>query len=105
MRATETVQWIAVTTDRDRLGNETANEAAPRDVLALVAAHSSSESTDPRSPAVLVGKALYLLDATIEPGPSDQFIVRGETYEVEGEAARWGSFGVEVAIKRAGARP
>ena len=105
MRDAETVQWVAVTTTRDRLGNETTAEADPVDVTALVAGRSSSENVDPKSPAVIVGKTLYILDPIVEPGPSDWFTVRGERYEVDGESIRWGSSGVEVAISRTGGRP
>lgn len=105
MRDAETVQWVAVTTTRDRLGNETTTDAAPVDVQALVAARGTSENADSQAPSVLVGKTLYLLDATIEPGPSDWFTIRGQRYDVEGESHRWGSAGVEVAVTRAGDRP
>lgn len=104
MRDAETVTWTRVTTTRDPLGNETTTTTT-HDVPALIAGRSSSENTDTRNPAVIVGKTLYILDPTVEPTASDRFTVRGEEYEVEGEAHRWGSSGVEVAITRAGQRP
>lgn len=105
MHDAETVQWIAVTTTDDGLGNETTTEADPVATLALVAALSAVEAQDSRTPAVIVGKTLYLLDPSIEPTASDAFIVRGARYEVEGEAHRWGSSGTEVSVKRTEARP
>lgn len=104
MHDAEDVSWVSVITDTDELGNSTTTEASPVTVSALVAARSTSENQDPRSPAVLVGKTLYLLGVAAEPGPSDWFIVRGQRYEVEGESHRWGSAGVEVAVTRAAVR-
>lgn len=97
----ETVQWVAVTVTEDRLSNVSREEADPVDVRALVAGRSSTESTSSRQPSVLTGKTLYLLDVDTEPSPDDWFIVRGDRYEVEGEAHRWGDMGVEVAVTRA----
>lgn len=105
MHDAETVQWTAVTTTDAGLGNTTTNEASAVPLLALVAGRSSSENADSRAPAVLVGLTLYLLDTSIEPGPSDWFTVRGERCEVEGQPFRWGSAGVEVAVTRTGVRP
>jgi hypothetical protein len=102
----ETVTWYATTTATDDLGNTTTSEAAGVELQALVAARSSSENTGrPDEPALLVGKTLYLLNAAIEPGPSDSFEIRGERYDVVGEPHRWGSMGVEVAVARAGGLP
>lgn len=103
--ATETVSWVAVTTSDDGLGNETTTEASPVSMLAFVAARSADESHDSRTPSVIVGKTLYLPSSAVEPSASDWFTIRGERYEVDGEAHRWGSAGVEVAVKRAEARP
>jgi hypothetical protein len=65
----------------------------------------SSEGTDSRSPAVLIGGTLYIFDLDVVPGASDYFTVRGDRYDVEGQAHRWGQMGVEVAVIRAEARP
>lgn len=105
MQSAETVSWVSVTTTDLGYGNFETTEAAPVALLALVAARTSSENFDPRAPAVIVGKTLYLLDVTVEPGASDWFTVRGERYEVEGEAHRWGTKGVEVAVVRAEPNP
>lgn len=101
----ESVSYVAVTTADDGLGNVTYTEAAPVELLALVAGRTSVESTDSRRPAVLSGYALYLLDTDVVPGASDWFTVRGARWDVEGEAVRWGSMGVEVAVSRAAAQP
>jgi hypothetical protein len=105
MLNTETVSYVAVTTIDDDLGNVTPTEAAPVSVTALVAGRSNAESTDTRTPAVLVGLTLYFFNTAIVPGASDWFTVRGARYEVEGQAHRWGSMGVEVAVTRASAQP
>lgn len=105
MHDAETVSWVAVTTTVDELGNSTTSDAEAVEVLALVAARSSNENADSRQPAVIVGKTLYLLDSSAEPGPSDWFTIRGDRYEVEGEPHRWGSSGVEVAVTKAAPRP
>jgi hypothetical protein len=101
----ETVQWIAVTVDTDELSVVTRAEADPVPVLAMVAGRSAAESSGARTPAVITGKTLYLLDIATEPSEHDAFIVRGDRYEVEGEAHRWGDQGVEVAVVRAEQQP
>lgn len=105
MQDAESVSYVAVTTVDDGLGNETYTPAAAVPMSALVAGRSSIEATDPTQPSVLTGLTLYLLDTTVVPGASDWFTVRGERWDVEGQAVRWGSMGVEVAVKRAGLRP
>jgi hypothetical protein len=98
----ETVVWTPkVRVDQDN-GDYALTDGRPVRLQALVAARTNVESVGQNSPGVVVGKSLYLLDAVTEPGPSDTFQVRGQTYEVVGEAHRWGSGGVEVAIQRAG---
>ena len=105
MADAETVQWVSVTSVTDELSTITRSEAAAVPVAALVAAAGSSEQTDPDRAPVVTGKTLYLLDPGVVPGASDWFTIRGERYEVVGEAHRWGSYGVEVTVKRAEARP
>lgn len=100
MQAAETVLWVAVTTTTDDLSNTTIDEAAPVPLTALVAARSTAEGSNPRAPGVITGKTLYLLDAVQEPSPDDWFTVRGDRYDVEGEAHRWGDMGIEVAVTR-----
>ena len=105
----EDVSWVSVTTTTDIYGNSTTTEAAPVTVRAMVAARagvrSSSENFDSQEAALIVGKTLYLIDVTVEPGASDWFTVRGERYEVEGEPHRWGQEGVVVALKRGDVAP
>lgn len=101
MRDAETVQWIAVTTtDDDELGNSTETPAAPVSVTALVAGRASSETVANDQPAVITSLTLYVLDASITPGASDRFTVRGQTYEVDGVPKFWGASGIEVAVTR-----
>lgn len=99
----ESVVWFATTTTEDDLGNTTPSEAPGVTLRALVAGRSSSENTGrPDQPGLLVGKTLYLLGTSAEPGPSDSFEIRGNRYDVVGEPHRWGSMGVEVSVQRAG---
>lgn len=97
---TEIVQWVAITTTRNRLGDGTEAEASPVPVEATVSDAGSSESDDPDDPQVIIRKKLHLLGVAADPGPSDRFIVRGHTYDVDGEPHRWGSMGVELVIAR-----
>ncbi len=103
--AAEPVTHVAVTETRDRYGNTTRTEAAPATLSALVAGRSTDESADPRSPRLIVGLTLYLLDTSVVPGVADYFVVRGWRYEVDGEAHRWADMGVEVPVKRTGTAP
>jgi hypothetical protein len=108
MHDAESVSWVSVTTATDVYGNATTTEAAPVELMALVAGRLSAATTeafDSREPGIIVGKTLYLLDATVEPGASDWFTVRGERYEVVGEPHRWGTSGVVVSVKRADVAP
>lgn len=101
----ETVVWTPSTTETDKYGDGTEADGRSRKLQAVVAARSSSESAGSEGPGVLVGESLYILSPRYVPGPSDRILVRGQTYEVVGEAHRWGSAGVEVAIQRTGAKP
>lgn len=101
----ETVVWHPVTTEKDQYGDADGTDGTPVTLTALVAARSATESVDPNTPGVIVGKQLYLLDAPSEPGASDWFEVRGKRYEVDGEAHRWTGTEVEVAVKYAGDLP
>jgi hypothetical protein len=106
--STEIVSWVSVTTATDIYGNSTTTEAAPVELVALVAGRLSaatSESFDSREPGVIVGKTLYLLDTSVEPSASDWFTIRGERYDVIGEPHRWGDTGVVVSLKRADVAP
>jgi hypothetical protein len=105
MQAQETVSWVAVTATTDTYGNTSVVEAAAVDVEALVAPvngqRSSVESVDANDPHTVTRWTLYLLDPTIQPGPSDWFTVRGARYEVDGQSFAWGSKGVELIVRRA----
>lgn len=96
----ETVEWVAVTTTSDELGNSTTTPAAAVEVSALVASGQSSERVDNQSADVVTSLVLYVLDPSISPGASDRFNVRGKAYEVEGVPKVWGSSGFEVAVTR-----
>lgn len=105
MRDLETVQWVAVTTEADdELGNSSTESAAPVPVPALVAGRATSESNDNEQPDVITSLTLYVLDGSITPGASDQFIVRGKAYEVDGVPKFWGASGVELVVTRTEAR-
>jgi head-tail adaptor len=105
MLAAEPVQWIAVTTTDDDLGDDTETAAEPVELMAVVAGRSSDETADNNQPGVITALTLYLRGTDVVPSASDRFIVRGRLHQVDGEAHRWGRTGVEVPIKRTGARP
>lgn len=96
----ETVTWIPATTAVDDYGDGTATDGTSRKLQALVAGRTNTENAGTDAPGVIVGKSLYIIGTRYVPGPSDRLVVRGVSYEVTGEAHRWGSSGVEVAIKR-----
>lgn len=102
MRDAEEVLWVAVTSTEDELSNVTTVDADAVPLLALVAGRSSIEGSSSRTPGVIVGKTLYLLNTTVVPSVDDWFLVRGQRYDVEGEAHAWGDMGVEVAVTRVG---
>lgn len=70
----------------------------------LVAPRRGTEDGTDLRQAVIVGLTAYLPKGTVI-GPRDQVIVRGDTYEVEGEPGDWRqsplALGVEVALTRA----
>lgn len=100
----ETVTWNPATTATDDYGNVTATAGRARTLQAMFATRTDIELQDPNSPAVNLTKSLYLFDTSVVPGSSDQFVIRGETYDVVGEAHRWGSMGVEVIVQRSEGR-
>lgn len=100
MQDAETVVWTPTTTVKDDYGNVTPTPGTPVPVQALVAARLSTENQSSNAAGVITGKYLYILDMIDEPGPADTFLVRGKTYQVVGEAHRWGTFGVQVAVQR-----
>lgn len=94
-----TVDHVAVTITRDKLGNETREEWPAGQVCVLFAPRSSTERPDPSTPAVITGATLYGPPGWVV-GTDDYFLVNGERWAVEGEAGGWGSMGTEVAITR-----
>lgn len=98
----ETVVWHPVSVARGDDGEGTETDGAPKKLTALVAGRGEQENAGNSAPGVIVGKQLYLLDAKVEPGPSDWFEVRGKRYEVEGEAHRWSGTCIEVAVRYVG---
>lgn len=105
MMDAEPVVWTPITTTRDHLSDVTETRGAPAEVLALIADGGSDEPTSARQADVVTSKKLYLLDVSIQPTASDEFVLRGETYRVDGDPHRWGASGVEVTVRRAAARP
>lgn len=92
--------------DPDRYGNPTHTWAAGVDVAGCaVAPRSSDEPAETGRQAVITGLTVYMPPDT-EVGPNDRLIVRGVTYEVEGEPGDWRHPfsgwrpGVEVAVSR-----
>lgn len=100
-----------VTTD-DGLGNTTETVTDAALAWALVSPRSSSERTDPRSPAVITAATIYGPFAT--PINADDILIVSDhspsmdgTWQVEGRSGDWslGDWrpGFEVAVKRASA--
>jgi hypothetical protein len=86
----ESVEWLAFTSgDVDAHGNTSEGYADPVTLDGFgFDPGSSSEPREPGSDRVIVEPTLYgPYDAPF--GPRDRVIVRGLTYEVEGEVRRW----------------
>lgn len=105
MRGNATVEHIAVTSTKDKYGDVTTTKADPVAVpRAVFAPRSSTERSDPRAPAVIVGGTLYLKNVAVSS--LDEFTIDGIPYTVEGDPGHWVSpftgrdFGYEVAVKR-----
>lgn len=111
MLANCTVLQRTTTTTTDDLGDSTTVTTEAAWEWALIAPRSSTERTDPRTPAVISAATLY--------GPfgmavdsDDVLIVSGHSpsmdgeWEVDGRAGDWSlngwNPGLEVAVKRAG---
>lgn len=104
----ETVTVLARTqTGVDRYGKPVYGWPGPGVEVAgcAVAPRSSEEPTEVGRQAVITGLQVYLPPGT-EIAPSDRLVVRGETFEVEGDAGEWRNpysdvwRGVEVACSR-----
>lgn len=111
MLANCTASVIAVETDTDDLGNSTVETFETVLAWALIAPRTSSERTDPRSPAVVTAATLYgpfgvAIDA------DDLVVIAGHSatfdgeWQVEGMPGQWSlngwTPGFEVALTRAG---
>ncbi|HJR88823.1 MAG TPA: hypothetical protein VJ782_01520 [Aeromicrobium sp.] len=111
----EIVSVLTTVTTTDDDGNSTTETAEVSWGPCGIAPRYASESVDPHSPAVVVGKTIYgpatFADGTIpaELNADDQLLIGGDLYAVDGEAGDWQSPftgwhpGLEVAVKRAGA--
>jgi hypothetical protein len=106
-----TVTVVSTTTTTDDYGNSTTDTIEKTLDWALISPRSSAERSDPHSPAVITGAALYApFDTAIDA--DDTLIVANHspamdgTWQVDGMAGAWSlnewKAGVEVALKRAG---
>lgn len=99
-----TVTLVTVTITEDPLGNKTeTTTTADYDQVRFVP-RSSTERTDPRSPAVITGAQLvrrgeFPAEAADRIEITDQHDQIDGTWQVEGQVGRWAT-GVECAIKR-----
>lgn len=89
------LRWVEGATDG--WGDASSSWAEPVELVAVVAprltgAGSGSRESDPAGYANRVISDLTLFTPPgLEVGPKDRFVVRGRTYEVEGEAFDWRS--------------
>lgn len=104
----ETVVILSTTTTTDDYGNTSTEVVQFFWEPCAVAPRTPNERSALLGPAVIVGLTVYgppidVLDIDAD----DQFVVRGEVYEVDGDAGDWRNPftgwhpGLEVAIKRA----
>lgn len=106
-----TVTVVSTTTTTDDNGDSTTTTTQAVLEWALIAPRSSTERTDPHSPAVITGAALYApFDTVID---SDDTVIVADhspamngTWQVEGDPGAWSlnswQPGTEIALKRAG---
>ncbi len=112
MLSNATVSLISVVTTTDDLGDSALETVETVLEWALVSPRSSSERTDPRSPAVLTAATIYGPFATAI-NADDLLVVFDHSpsmdgeWQVEGRSGDWslGDWkpGFEVAVKRASA--
>ena len=82
------------------------DDTTTEDVAHVAVAPGSSDENNDRRSGTVVGLTLYLPPGT-DIDAADRVIVRGDTYEVDGDAGDWRSPftgwrpGIEVAIKKA----
>lgn len=94
------VTVVRVTTTTDAYGDSVTTESRTEIPGCLFAPRSSTDRTDPRTPAVLSGATVYTGSGGSIIDSDDKLIVNGRTYAVEGDPGAWGSEGVEVAVSR-----
>lgn len=106
-------EWITVmstTTTRDEYGDAVTESTQFEWGPCAVAPRYATESTDPRTAPVVVGKTVYGPTPPTPLDSDDVLLIDGLAYEIDGEPGKWRSPftgwepGVEVAVKRA-ARP
>ena len=102
-----TVTVRSVVTSTDSYGDSTTETVETSWGPCAVAPRYATESVDPRSAPVIVGKTVF--GPAIDLDSDDQLIIDGLTYEVDGLPGEWVSPftgwapGVEVPVKRTGA--
>jgi hypothetical protein len=101
----EQIVWHPVSNTRDQYNDGTETDGTPVTLTALVGSRSFLENADANSAGVVMVKDVYILDATAEPGASDWFEIRGQRYEMQGQAHRWSGSQVEVIVKYVGDLP
>lgn len=95
---TETVQVVR-TASRDRYGDPTGADQPPRPLDGCLVAPGSSVENNDHANQISSTVTLYTpVDADIRP--TDRIIVRGLTYEVDGESQQWGNQGLVINLRR-----
>ena len=104
----ETITRLRAGTATDRYTNEIKDWTDPEELEidnVAVAPRQSSEDTAAGREGVIIGLTLYA-PAGSDIEAVDRVVVRGETYEVDGEIAEWTNpyssvaRGVEINVKR-----
>lgn len=95
-----TITLQSVTTTTDAYGDVTETTTSTDIDNCLFAPRSSTERTDPSTPAVIDGGAVYLPYGSPAIASTDRLVINGDTWTVEGMPGVWGTAGVEVAVKR-----
>lgn len=95
-----TVTLETVTSTTDAYGDTTETVSTTDIPGCLFAPRSSSERTDPSTPAVIDGGSVYMPYGVPSIGSVDRLLINGEAWSVEGIPGVWGTAGVEVAVKR-----
>lgn len=97
----------STTTTDDELGNSTTVTVESQWGPCGVAPRYALESTDSRTPAVIVGKTVY--GPTVAIDSDDTLVIDGVEYQVDGLPGVWRNpftgwdAGIEVPVKRASA--